>query len=226
MARRRQPPLIDPTNLPAERPGRAGGVRDLNRRDNLRRLCDAGLVLFLAEGITTVTIEQIVVEAGMAKGSFYRYVADKTELVAQIIAPVASEVTGALDRCERALRDAAPRAIATIYLTLATELAAILANHAPRVLLYLQEARAPAGGARRAIHALADELTTRTIALTRIARANGLIRDVDPRVSALTVLGAVDALLFAQLRGRGVPIREVPAVTSELVSIVLRGIRA
>ncbi len=117
----------------------------------------------------------------MAKGSFYRYVTDKADLVAQIMTPVASEVTAALDRCDRALAEAAPTAaVATIYLTLATELAAILAAHAPRVLLYLQEARAPGDDARRAIHALAEELTALTIALTRRARAGGLIRDVDP----------------------------------------------
>jgi AcrR family transcriptional regulator len=171
-----------------------------------------------------VTIDQIVGAAGMAKGSFYRYVTDKADLVGQIMTPVATLVVAALDRCDAALA-AASAPVASIYLTLATELSAALATYAPRVLLYLQEARAPQDDARRAVHALADELTTRTIALTRHARDKKLIRDVDPRVAALTVLGAVEALLFAQLRGRGVPVRDVPTVTAELVTIILRGIR-
>ena len=212
--------------MPSERPGPEGGARDRNRRENLARLCDAGLALFLAQGTAAVTIDQIASAAGMAKGSFYRYVTDKADLVGQIVKPVASEVIGALDRCDRALAASAPGAVAAVYLALAGELAAILAEHAPRVLLFLQESRAPADDARGAIHALADELTARTIALTRRARAGGLIRDVDPRVAALTVLGAVEALLFAQLRGRGVPQREVPTQTTELVMLILRGIRA
>ena len=92
------------------------------------------------------------------------------------------------------------------------------------MLLYLQEARAPAGDARRAIHALAAELTARAITLTRIARASGLIRDVDPRISALIVIGAIEAILVAQLRGGQAG--DAVAITTELVTTVLRGIRA
>jgi AcrR family transcriptional regulator len=211
--------------LPRKRPGREGGPRDLNRRENLRRLTDAGLALFLAEGTATVTIDQIVHRAGMAKGSFYRYVADKAELVAQIMAPVVAEATHALDRCEQALRRARPEALAAIYLRLASDLSEVVSRHASRVLLYLQEARAPAGGARAAIHALADQLTARGVALTEIARDHGLIREVDPRIAALTVTGAVDAILFAYLRGRDVLAAEIPTITTELVAIVLRGVR-
>jgi hypothetical protein len=93
------------------------------------------------------------------------------------------------------------------------------------VLLYLQEARAPASASPRAIYELADQLTSRTIALTEIARDHGLIRPVDPEISALAVLGAVDAILFAHLRRRRAPSAEVPRITAELVEFVLRGIR-
>jgi AcrR family transcriptional regulator len=210
--------------LPRKRPGPAGGPRDLNRRENLRRLGEAGLALFLAEGTAAVTIDQITSRARMAKGSFYRYVPDKAALVAHIMAPVLSEVTQALDRCEHALREAQPAALAAIYLRLAGELSEIVGSHATRVLLYLQEARAPAGEARLAIHALADQLTARAAGLTQTARDHGLIRDVDPRIAALTVTGAVEALLFAYLRDPATRALGIPAVTGELVAIVLRGI--
>jgi AcrR family transcriptional regulator len=222
---KRQAPTHNPSKLPRQRPGPDGGTRDLNRRENLRKLCDAGLTLFLADGTAAVTIDQIATEAAMAKGSFYRYVSDKAELVAQIIGPVAGDVTRALDRCEAALRRGRPEALASIYVRLAIELSEVVAGHPARVLLYLQEARAPAGGSRAAIHALADQLTARAVALTEIARDHRLIRDVDPRVAALTVTGAVDAILFSYLRGRDPGAVDVPAVTAELVSIVVRGIR-
>ena len=212
--------------LPKHRPGKAGGARDLNRRENLRRLCDAGLALFLADGTAAVTIDQIVGEAGIAKGSFYRYVADKSELVGHIIAPVASAITQAIDRCARALRGARAEALAGIYLRLAIELSDVIARHPSAVLLYLQEARAPASGPRAAIQTFANEVTARAIELTEIARDHGLVRDVDPRVAALTVTGAIDAILFAYLRDRELPTAEIPAVTRELVAIVLRGIGA
>lgn len=222
---RRQPSRRKRPKPPRERPGVAGGVRDLKRRDNIRRLTESGLTRFLADGTAAVTVDDIVDHAGMAKGSFYRYVADKADLVNLIVAPVVVEVTQALDRCEDALQRAEPSALASIYLQLAAELSAVVTRHAPRVLLYLQEARAPASGSRAAIHALADLITDRAIRITEVARANGLIRDVDPRVAAWTVTGAIDALLYAYLRGRKPLVEEIPTITRELVTIVLRGIR-
>ncbi len=212
--------------LPRKRPGPEGGKRDLNRRETSERLLDAALALFLAEGTEAVTIDQIVERAQIAKGSFYRYARDKADLVEQIMTPVGAEVTVALERCEQALHRAQPATLIATYLQLAAELSTLVARHAPRMLLYLQEVRSPPGPARRSIHALADELGSRAILLTRTARDHGLIRDVDPRVSALTVLGAVDAILFEHLRRQPVTTSEAPAVIMELVAIVMRGIRA
>jgi AcrR family transcriptional regulator len=211
--------------VPRHRPGPEGGVRDRNRQDTLRKLCEVSLGLFLAEGTAAVSIDDIVGAAAMAKGSFYRYVSDKAELVGHIIGPVADLVIQALDRCEEALRTARGEStIDAIYLRLALELAQIVAAHPTTILFYLQEARAPRGGARGSIHALADQLTARTIKLTEVAREHGLIRDVDARVAALTVVGAIDGILFASLRGRG-GISDATAIITELVRIVLHGIR-
>lgn len=211
--------------LPRKRPGPVGGKRDLNRRENQERLLAAALELMLAHGTAAVTIDQIVDRAHMAKGSFYRYADDKEDLVAQLLAPVIAEVTAALDRCEQQLRIGRSDDIAAIYLALARDLSQVVAHHVPRVLLYLQEARAPQAAAPPAIQELGDALTSRTIALTEIARDHGLIRAVDPEISALAVLGAVDAILFAHLRKRRAPRASIPRVTAELVDIVLRGIR-
>ncbi len=210
---------------PKKRPGPEGGKRDLNRRETVQRLHDAALGLFLAEGTAAVTIDQIVERAEIAKGSFYRYARDKADLVEQIMTPVGEKVIAALERCEQALHRAQRDTLATTYLALAGELSTVVAQHAPRVLLYLQEMRAPTAAERRSIHALAEELTTRAITLTEIARDHGLIRNVDARVSALIVLGAIDTILFEHLRRRRVSAANAPAVIGELVTIVLGGIR-
>ncbi len=216
----------NPPRLHRKRPGPAGGKRDLNRKETSERLLDAALALFLAEGTEAITIDQIVERAEIAKGSFYRYARDKADLVEQIMTPVGREVSTALERCEQSLHRAKPDTLIATYLQLAAELSTVVGQYAPRVLLYLQEVRSPPGPARRSIHALAEELGSRAIRLTRTARDHGLIRDVDPRVSALTVLGAVDAILFEHLRRQRVSTTEAPAMIMELVAIVLRGIRA
>lgn len=225
MARPRTSTKLSPPKAPRHRPGPEGGARDTNRKANLDRLCEAGLALFLAEGTAAVTIDQIAARAGMAKGSFYRYVEDKAELVARILEPMVSDTLGALDRCEQALRPAKPAQISAVYLKLGMELSHAIPRHAARVLLYLQEARSPSGGTRAAVHAFADQVVARGVALTEIARAQKLIRNVDPHVSALAVIGAVEAILYTHLRGRDVSRTRAAMVIPELVEIVLRGIR-
>lgn len=210
--------------LPGKRPGPAGGTRDRNRRETQQRLLDAALVLFLAHGTEAVTIDEIVARARMAKGSFYRYARDKAAVVAMIMEPVEVEVIGALDRCARAIAAARREHLAAIYIQLATDLLKVVSANTSHVLLYLQEARAPTTDSRRTIHAIAAELTARAVALTQVALDHALIREVDPRVSGVTVLGAIDALLFEQLRGRRAA-SEAPRAITELVSIVLGGIR-
>lgn len=200
------------------RPGQVGGVRDTNRRETLDKLRGAALALFLAKGVEAVTIDMIVARAKMAKGSFYQYARNKAGVVAMIMQPVADEVNAALARCDF---DAATKeTIAGVYVQLATDLSQVVQRHERAVLLYLQEARGPR--ADRLIAAIATSIEEQAIAMTVAARDHGLIRDVDPRVSALTVVGAIDALLYEQLRDKRA---DVAATIRELVGIVLLGIR-
>src|SRR5262245_48909942 len=62
-----------PRYLPTERPGPVGGKRDENRRRRTEEIAAAAQRLFLARGVLGVTIDDIVREAAVAKGSFYRY---------------------------------------------------------------------------------------------------------------------------------------------------------
>lgn len=216
----------EPPRLPRARPGPAGGKRDRNRRDRTDQLCGAALPLFLQRGIAAVTIDDIVGAAGVAKGSFYRYVRDKEELVATLLAPLASAFDDAMTACERALTGgASPEALPGIYLRLAAAIGDAVATHPDLVRLYLQESRAPREGAAAPVRQVADELTRRGIALSVVAREHGLLRaDSDPRLGALTVIGASERLLLSYLSGDELgPVESLPAA---LVSLILDGVRA
>jgi len=214
-----------PPRLPAERPGPVGGKRDANRRERIAQLCDAALKLYLVHGIGSVTIDQIVDEAGVAKGSFYRYFTDQEELVATLLGPLGDALRTSMDAAESrlaAVKD--PRELPAIYLTMASELAAVTGRSPDLLRLYLQECRSPAAGARRPVRTLADEVAARAVRLSTVARDFGLLRDTDPRVGALTVIGAVERLTFAVLSGEDVGrLRDLPTT---LVSMILEGVRA
>jgi AcrR family transcriptional regulator len=207
-----------------ERPGAPGGKRDLNRRKRVQDLVVAGLELFLKHGVEGVTIDEVARKAGMAKGNFYRYFRDKADLVEAVTEPVAEATRTALRECDNQLRQAnGHEDTVDAYRRLGTKLVATLAMYPEATCVYLQERRAPTTPARQAISDLARELDDRALALSEVAVERGLLTVDDPRVSALAVSGAVEALALAALR-KQLPID--PLVTANaLIGLVLDGIR-
>src|SRR5438093_450859 len=95
--------------VPSERPGPVGGARDLNRRAKTRVIGEAATELFLRHGLESVSIDDITHAAGVPKGSFYRYFADKRALVEHLLAWPRAEIESAFVRCEDALSRSATR---------------------------------------------------------------------------------------------------------------------
>jgi AcrR family transcriptional regulator len=209
---------------PIERPGASGGKRDINRRKRVQDLIDAGLSLFLRRGIEAVTIDEVAREAGMAKGNFYRYFRDKADLVEAVIEPVARTTRRAVQECDEKLRTADGRddAVAA-YGQLGNRLVGALAMYPDAMCLYLQERRAPATTARQAISDLATDLDRRAFMLSQVAVDRRLVAVANPHVSALAVLGAVEALALASVRNQ---VQMDPVETTKtLIAIVLEGLQ-
>lgn len=213
-----------PPRVPSERPGVVGGKRDANRKQRISQLCDAALGLYLEHGIGAVTVDQIVERAGVAKGSFYRYFQDQPELVATLLEPLGDAIRGAMAQAEERIAGVTdPAELPAIYLGMAAQLAASARNQQDLVRLYLQECRSPAAGARKPVRDLADEVAQRAVRLSTVARDFGLLDRSDPRVGALTVVGAVERLTFAVLSGEDVgAVHQLPGT---LISVILDGVR-
>ncbi len=208
-----------------ERPGREGGKRAENRKQRIHALETAALRLFLQYGVEAVTIDQIVDGAQTAKGSFYRYFRDKSDLVEAVVAPLADEVRRSFERCATALRAEENAAdLPQHYQALGEDLFRIVLHYPEVVRLYLHEARGPKSGARVPIVKLAEDVLDSATLLSDIAREQGLLRPLAGRLSAIVVVGAVDLLLTRLFAGDDIsPVIEMP---SKLVSLVLDGVRA
>lgn len=211
---------------PALRPGQPGGVRDTNRRERMGALSQSAMQLFLARGIEATSIDDITGAAGVAKGSFYRYFADKTALVDHLFEPVRAEIVTAMEACSRALDEETDRTrMVEAWRALGEAMVGTVFSHVGSVRLYLQESRAPAVGARTPLVSISDMIGRYAIELTRKAHRHGLLRgDIHPAVSALAVVGAVERLLTALFAGEeiGNPL-DVPRA---LTSLVVDGLAA
>jgi AcrR family transcriptional regulator len=215
---------FEPALVPAARPGRAGGVRERNRSRRTQQICESALDLFLVRGIEATTVDEITRAAGVAKGTFYRYFNGKPQLVETLLAPLGHEVEVAMQRCSQASAAAASMVeLEAAYAALAREVMVVLFASPKVVKLYLQEGRGPSEGAREPVRRLAHKLNEGAVALTEIAHARGLVKDLSARVTAVAVVGAAEGMLVQHFSG--MDFGDAAAATADLIAMVLEGIR-
>lgn len=161
----------------------------------VRRLLDAGLDLFVARGTAgAVRVADVVAAAGLSNKAFYRYFASKDDLVAAI-------VDDGVRRCRSYLRhqigkEADPRArlrrLVEGYLSQAGD--PELATAARTVLATSASSRDVAGPASRAALDMVTDLATEPLADLGVPGAAWR-----GRLLALTVTGALEDILFARV---------------------------
>lgn len=206
-----------------KRPGPPGGVRDTNRLKKAQAIRDAALSLYLARGVESVSVDDIMKASQMAKGSFYRYFADQAGLMEELMLPLQARMADALEICAAELADSTSREAQATFQKIAVILSALLTECPGQVRLYLQECRAPGLGARRPIVELAKRVTAAAIDITARAQQVGLTKSGNPAVAALTVVGAVERLVFALLHNED--IGDHAAVPPVLMATLLEGLK-
>lgn len=207
-----------------KRPGPPGGVRDTNRLKKSQAIREAALSLFLDRGVEGVSVDDIMRASQMAKGSFYRYFADQVGLMEELMLPLQARMADALEICAAELAGSSSRqAQAATFQKIAVILSTLLTECPGQVRLYLQECRAPGIGARRPIVELAKRVTTAAIDITARAQQVGLTNSGNPAVAALTVVGAVERLVFALLHNED--IGDHAAVPPVLMATLLGGLK-
>lgn len=205
------------------RPGLPGGARQENRRRRLEALHSAATELFLAQGMQAVSVEELAKAAGLSKAGFYRYYPSIEALVCSLFSPLKRAIDDASESAAEGLRLARKRdQLVAVYLRLGIALTAIVASEQSLVRLYLQEVRGAAAGVRLPVAELAERIDELVLELTHAAHAHGLLRAIDPKLSAQAVLGLVEHVLFRALRS-GTLVSEAERLPA-LVALVLEGV--
>jgi len=69
--------------------------------EHRERLLEAGARLFATRGIASVSVAEVLAEAGLSRATFYGFFANKNELAAAVLAPVFESGFVALDRLSK-----------------------------------------------------------------------------------------------------------------------------
>lgn len=198
------------------------GRRDDNKESKRRRLEAASTQAFLAHGFAGASIEQIVAEADVARGTFYLYFRDKeavfTALIDRLLAPLEAavqEARDALARCEDT-----PSTF-PIYAALGLRVTEILRAQTELVRLFLGEARSSGQSG-----ALVRERSVRLEGLIREilddAVQRGLLRSHDTRIATYAILGAIERVAMQVLQDdAAIDLAKAPA---EIVLLFRQGL--
>ena len=177
----------------------------------------------MERGVAAVSIEDITSTAGLSKAAFYRYFENKEGLVALILEPIGQALSTCMAQCSEGIAQAKSiEEVRVAYQLLGATMVQSAMQHPQALELYLQECRAPQGGASAPIRELADRVVQETVDLSYLAANAGWIDVPHPEVSAAVVVGASEHLALRILRGQ-MEINPMD-VAETVVGVILEGI--
>ncbi len=177
------------------------GKREDNKRHKRDALLAAGAAAFREEGYERASIERVIRDAAVARGTFYLYFDDKQALFEAVLDRLTASLLGCLDRMvERAATVQTRAELVGAYHVMALELAMVAAAHPAEVEISFRESRVP-GEAGDAIRRRELQMFDRIHAFTRTAAARGLLDAPAPELVGYIVFGAVERLLYEGFRG-------------------------
>lgn len=87
--------------------GPAGTLRERKRQETLRRITDAGVRLFIAQGVDATTLDQIAAAAGISRRTFFAYLKSKDDILLSLQSGMGDAIA---ERIRAAPAEAAPLA--------------------------------------------------------------------------------------------------------------------
>lgn len=79
-------------------PANETGLRERKRRETLERISEAGIRLFLAKGYEATTLDEIAVEAGISRRTFFYYFKSKDDIIVAQLAGYAEALKASIKK--------------------------------------------------------------------------------------------------------------------------------
>jgi AcrR family transcriptional regulator len=211
---------------PAAKSRGRNGAKRAQTREALRR---AALRLFAAAPVEGVSIDAIVAEAGVAKGSFYNHFADRQALAKDVAGSIRQALHLTVEAMNRDVTDPAQRVARAVSVFLRHALddpeaaAALVRIHGSHLAVDDPVNQPVVADVRRGLAGgrfLIPTLDVGVMAVIAIAQV-GLLRIAQERSPALAVATS-QQLVMLLLRGLGVPTGEAERIAAQAVDAIVR----
>jgi AcrR family transcriptional regulator len=183
------------------------------RRKRRGEVVDAAVRVFHAQGYEATSIQDIADEVGILKGSIYYYITSKEDVLFEILDEVhRAALASVFDAIEV---DGGP--LARISSFVAT-LSRFNAENLERMGIFLHDFRSLAEPRRKEIVSERDRYDGILRRLITEGQAEGIVcRDVDPKLSALAIMGMINTIYQWYRPKGGLEAEYIGAVYADLV---------
>jgi AcrR family transcriptional regulator len=201
-------------------PGAAKRRREaLPKAERRQQILAAARDLFARRGYHQTTIDLIVDEAGVARGTYYLYYEDKRAVFSDLIDRFSQRLTMAIDRI---VTDDESRSVADqVRSNIRAILGVCLAERAMTKILFTDAAGIDSAFDRK-LATFYDAVVQLLTESLRDGQTLGIVRDGEPRVLAYLTLGALKELLF-QAVTLGLAEESADRLTEQMYDFLARG---
>ena len=219
-ARGRKVATTDGTGPTAKRPRRAGAVREaLSKEERRAQILVAARTVFSKIGYARATVDDIVREAGVARGTYYLYFDDKRAALEELINGFALQIAG---RIVRIVTDDPAVSVAEQVLQNIRGIVGVCLEERALTKILFTDAVSADPAFQRKLQTFYDGVVLLLTESLRDGQALGVVADGEPRVLAYLTIGALKELLF-QAVTLGLAGESTEALTRQLYSFLGHG---
>ncbi len=201
------------------RGGSRGGGKSLGKAERRQHILAAARDVFAKRGYHDATIDDIVAEAGVARGTFYLYFEDKRAVFSELIDRFSAKITMAIVRIDP--EDAARSVADQTRTNIRAIVGVCLAERALTKVLLTDVARVDSAFERK-LFTFYDTVVQMLTESLRDGQALGIVADGEPRVLAVLTIGALKELLY-QAVTLGLAEESADALTAQIYRFLCGG---
>lgn len=189
------------------------------KTERRRELLDAARDVFVEKGFAAASVDDIVLRAGVARGTFYLYFQDKRAVFEALV----DEFLSRISACVKSI-DLSPGAAPPVEQLRANvrRVVALSLGEPTIVKLALFDATGLDPELDEKLHGYYEALRTLIAESLEVGQELGMVRDGDRRVMVAVGLGGLKEVLVDAVRGQLAP--DADAITEEIMRFLATGL--